>query len=82
MKHTPWPWKWKQTRGNNFFEHTMFTMKANAHLIAAAPDLYEACLHFFEWHADHFDDFDPEINAQLLCLSNEVENAVNKAEGR
>ena len=45
-------------------------------------DLLEACKHFFEWHADHFDDFDPDINGELLCLSNEVENAIARAEGR
>ena len=57
MKHTPGPWKWKQNRGNNYYEHSVFTdhqtvaeldgempvnIKANAALIAAAPDLLEA----------------------------------------
>jgi hypothetical protein len=25
MKHTPTPWEWKQTRGNNNYEHRIFT---------------------------------------------------------
>ena len=59
MKHTPGPWKWKQTRGNNRYEHHVFTyeqnpiaqlngddpgnIQANAGLSAAAPDLLKAC---------------------------------------
>lgn len=62
MEHTPGPWKWKQNRGNNRYEHSVFTdhqiiaeldgetnksndyklsknIKANARLIASAPDL-------------------------------------------
>ena len=27
---------------------------------------------FREWYADHFEDFDAETNAQLLCLDNEA----------
>jgi hypothetical protein len=32
--------------------------------------------HFLEWHAEHFGDFAPEINAELLCLANEAEAAL------
>ena len=47
---------------------------------SAAPKLLEACKNFFEWHANHFEDFDNEINGQLLCLANDCEAAINDAE--
>ena len=52
---------------------------ANARLIAAAPDLLRVCENFFEWQANHFEDFDDEINGQLLCLANDAEAAIAKA---
>jgi len=61
----------KTSRGN---------MEANARLIAAAPELLEACKNFFEWHANHFEEFSDEINGQLLCLANDAEAAIAKAE--
>lgn len=54
--------------------------EANARLIAAAPDYQTFAKNFFEWHANHFEDFDDEINGQLLCLANEAEAAIAKAE--
>ena len=54
---------------------------ANARLIATAPDLLELAQNFFEWHANHFDDFDAEVNGQLLSLANDAEAAINKATG-
>jgi hypothetical protein len=55
MKYTKGNWTWKQARGNNRFEHTIYCdnkiviaelngvdpneIKANAKLIAAAPDM-------------------------------------------
>jgi hypothetical protein len=65
--HTKGNWKWKQDRGNNIYEYSVFIadsagdkiiakldgwtmrsspveeIKANARLIAASPDLLEAC---------------------------------------
>lgn len=31
---------------------------------------------FREWHANHFGDFSPEINAELLCIDNAAEAAL------
>lgn len=36
----------------------------------------EVIEHFLEWHANHFDDFTPEVNAELLCLANEAVRAL------
>lgn len=33
---------------------------------------------FLEWHANNFEDFDSNINAQLLCLANEAEDILNR----
>ncbi len=54
-------------------------MEANASLIAAAPDLLDACKNFREWWADHFEDFDDHYNGELLCLDNDCEAAIAKA---
>lgn len=35
--------------------------------------LREFARNFFEWHANHFEDFSTEINAQLLSLANTAE---------
>jgi len=40
--------------------------------------LLAACESFFEWHANHFEDFSDEVNGQLLCLANDVETAITK----
>lgn len=31
---------------------------------------------FREWYANHFEDFSPEVNAELLCLDNEAAAAI------
>ena len=49
-----------------------------ARLIAIAPELLEFATNFFEWHANHFEDFDSEVNGQLLCLANNAEKAIAK----
>ena len=51
----------------------------DARLMAAAPDLLAALQAFTSWHADHFEDFAPGINAQLLCLANDASAAIEKA---
>lgn len=40
--------------------------------------LSEALRHFREWWADHFEDFDSAINAQLLHLDNEAAAALEE----
>jgi hypothetical protein len=50
-KFTPGPWEYKQTSGYDYGSTTYWLpgictnvdKEANAHLIAAAPDLYAAC---------------------------------------
>lgn len=32
---------------------------------------------FLEWHANHFGDFAPETNAELLCLANAARAALD-----
>ena len=44
-------------------------------------DLLAALSDFREWHANNFDDFAPDINAQLLCLDNAAHAALAKATG-
>lgn len=57
---------------------------ANAALIVRAVNAHEALVeaveHFREWWANHFDDFDAETNAQLLCLDNEASAALKLAQ--
>jgi hypothetical protein len=42
-----------------------------AHTANAYPELVERAKEFREWYADHFEDFTPEVNAQLLCMDND-----------
>lgn len=70
--------------GDMFDENTdpsIGEVDANAKLIAAAPELLEIAQSFFEWHANHFEEFEDHINMELLCLANEAEQAIKKAEG-
>ena len=53
--------------------------EADARLIAAAPDLLALAVAFTEWHANHFEDFSSEINAELLCLANDAAAAIARA---
>ena len=46
----------------------------------AAPDFKKAAENFRGWWANNFGDFDPELNEQLLCLDNDFETAIAKAE--
>ena len=40
--------------------------------------LITALENWFEWHANHFGDFNDEINSQLLCLANDTEAAIKQ----
>ena len=56
--------------------------RANARLIVASKELLAFARHFFEWHAENFEDFEDETNMQLLCLANEAEAAIAEVEGK
>ena len=77
----------KHTKGNfmvygpNGERRAAFALDSDRKLFEVTPDLLEAAKHFFEWHAEHFEDFDKNINSELLCLANEFEQAIAKAEG-
>lgn len=47
----------------------------------AHEDLLEVVQCFFTWHANHFGDFGHDIDSELLCLANDAEAAIAKAEG-
>ena len=93
MEHVKGQWEWS-TGDPNYKNYGVYSIaegriaevlnqnRTNARLIAAAPDLLEACQNTFTWIADHFGDFDSEVNKQLLCLSNEIEAAIAKVEGK
>lgn len=49
-----------------------------AYLITNAPKLLQFGRNFFEWHANHFDDFNSEVNGELLVLANEIEPILQK----
>ena len=52
---------------------------ANARLIASAPDLLAALQTWQTWHANHFADFNEEMNMELLCIDNDAAAAIAKA---
>lgn len=39
-------------------------------------ELRDALERFREWHANHFGDFTPEVNAELVCLDNAAADAL------
>jgi len=94
MKHTPGPWKASSEYlrgrnrhsiiGNGLMICDTWDMEkqgeelANAHLIAAAPDLLEACKEFInEWHSNNA-NFAREEPKSLKMMR----QAISKAEGR
>ena len=52
------------------------TRKAKARKVRVV-NMRQTLRHFREWHADHFGDFSPEINAELLCLDNDAAFALD-----
>ena len=92
MSHTPGPWDRNIKpaskypiifAGRNTHVAQVITRgipddqaEGNADLIAAAPDMLAALDAFVQWHADHFEDFTPHDNAQLLCLANDASAAI------
>lgn len=80
---TAWVQGWYAGRGGNTTDERKLQdcpdiMKRYPKYVAA-PELLEVCDHFSEWQANHFGDFDDEINGQLLCLSNEAQTVIKAA---
>ncbi len=48
-------------------------------ILESHNDLLELANAFFTWHGNHFEEFDEEINDQLLFLANLAEQAIAKA---
>ncbi len=82
MKHTPGPWKAGEgylinSKDRLYYiglvniQKTLCETMANAHLIAAAPDLLDLAEKFLAYAKDHY-------NA-MICI--EIEKILNKAKG-
>jgi hypothetical protein len=59
--------------------------EANAHLISACPEMYEACKRAFNWLHVIISDFEiknPENKDALMGLQNFIYKALSKAEGK
>ena len=81
-KYTPGPWKkdFKGTKDQYAYaiEETEIR-KANSHLIAAAPELYEMGRKFYSYMA-HPASFEGDHDIENLM--DELNNVLKKAEGR
>lgn len=87
MKHTPRPWKVKNNSGKNFEymicnpDYSKWPIaceveKANAKLIAAAPDLLEACKKLLK------NGYDWDMNENTFDAQQSAIEAINKAEAK
>jgi len=88
MKHTPGPWKadnwatgWTVSAPDSHYSvchlEDCNNAEANAHLIAAAPDLLEACKNLNAWVGVTLGyEYDEDPIAEKVC------KAIAKAEGR
>ncbi len=54
---------------------------ANARLIAAAPELLDACEVALAWLVNHWEEFDSETIVHPHCLRNDIVTAIAKATG-
>lgn len=61
-------------------EAIRFMNEIPGRLVNSHKALVEFAQNFFEWHANHFEDFSDEINGQLLCIANDAEVAIAKDE--
>ena len=88
-EHTPGPWVVNETRGHAFFidapDHNICYVgriaEADARLIAAAPDLLEACEKALE-AAANLPSCDSQLDRQTLDdLYDQLAHVINKATG-
>jgi len=91
-KHTPGPWKSERgsgdygrnitcDNGRRIIAETICSdHEANAHLIAAAPDLLEA-LQAIKDRLEISEELDYLLNAKWLCID-DAKQAITKAEGK
>jgi hypothetical protein len=56
--------------------------KANAQLIATSPELLEACKYVYKHFTESPSILWPDLNMGKSKMSDLLENAINKAEGR
>lgn len=89
-KHTPGPWSVERSEApfnqlqvcnedlDIVVAHVCFVDEANAHLIAAAPDLKEQGQMLSDAARNYWDDLPIPIRARIL----ELDKAIAKAEGK
>ena len=85
FKGTPGPWHYDDELGGVYSERCQFvcdvTDKDNAKLIAAAPELLEACMRMRnQLYAAGYEAERGSLNP-TRCLLNQIEEAINKALG-
>ena len=90
-KHTPASWKLIEVMGHSGvyegkqcilgYTRPTKTQKANAHLIAAAPELLEALEGMIRLYSGCYEGLDPLDTEERFKIRNEADKAIAKARG-
>ena len=64
------------------YARTFNDHEANAHLISAAPDMYEALKEIKEYCAEYAEENGLEDNAPMWAFISDAQSAIFKAEGK